>query len=651
MTAIFCVAESSAAEVTLTAERVEGLGFAARGVRARLDPDGTGKLDIEIENLDVQGRTWRRSRLACAPILNRGTRIGCEKGVLDLGVSIPLRLSFDTGTSFLDAEFLPAPNERWRVAGGPAKQGWKGRVEVEGGDAMRFAPLIPAPAPKLTGGRVSGGLDIAVADSGEVTADGGFRFAGVGFSDPSGLHAAEKLAGVVKVRTEGRRGEIHYRASLDWTEGELFWQPLYLKAGHSLEAEGTLDAARISVDAGKARLKSVGNIAFSANWDLRRNTLVSSVGGAAALDIAGLYAEIAKPFLESTAASDLRAGGKADFGWRYADEALQAFYVNLHRSSFEDRAGRYALSGLDAAIPWDRVNATGAQVTLESAELLRLPIGRVELPVELQGYYARTPKLEVPLLDGKVQVEDFVARRPQDAWTWQFTGGITPISVAELTRTLGLPVMLGRFSAVIPKVWYEASTMRVDGALLFKVFDGTVVVTNLSLVEPLGRAPRLYADVDMRNLDLDLVTRTFSFGSITGRIDASVKGLELANWKLVKFDAKVESSPGSYPKRISQAAVQNISALGGAGAAAAIQRTALRFFERFGYSKLGWSCRLRNGVCEMGGVEPAAQGYVIVEGGGIPAISVLGYNRAVDWEELVARLKRVTREGADPVVR
>jgi hypothetical protein len=63
------------------------------------------------------------------------------------------------------------------------------------------------------------------------------------------------------------------------------------------------------------------------------------------------------------------------------------------------------------------------------------------------------------------------------------------------------------------------------------------------------------------------------------------------------------------------------------------------------------SCILRQGVCEMGGIEPAPQGYVIVKGGGLPSISVIGYNRRVDWDELLARLKRVTASNAAPVIR
>jgi hypothetical protein len=154
--------------------------------------------------------------------------------------------------------------------------------------------------------------------------------------------------------------------------------------------------------------------------------------------------------------------------------------------------------------------------------------------------------------------------------------------------------------------------------------------------------------VSMRRLDLDRLTRTFSFGSISGRIDVSVDDLVLASWRPVAFDAKLQSSPGDYPRRISQRAVENISALGGAGAAAALQRSFLGFFDEFGYSRIGWSCKLENGVCHMGGIEPAASGYVIVKGGGIPAITVMGYNRRVDWSELIERVRRVTQQ--DPYI-
>jgi hypothetical protein len=311
--------------------------------------------------------------------------------------------------------------------------------------------------------------------------------------------------------------------------------------------------------------------------------------------------------------------------------------------SVEDKARRFALFGLSGSIPWHREQLTAAKLRLDGGELLHVPYGAFELPLELRGIRVRARDVQIPVLDGRLLVNDFATSGERESWRWRFSGALAPISMQQLTAALGLPVMHGTLSAAIPTVTYQESTVRANGALLFNVFDGSIVAQNLILENPIGRVPRLTADVEMRNLDLDLLTRTFSFGSITGRIDAQVHGLELVNWQPVRFDARVASSPGDYPRRISQAAVQNISALGGAGAAAAIQRSFLRFFEQFGYSAIGLSCKLELGVCSMGGIEDVPQGYVIVKGGGIPAINVLGYNRSVGWRELLERLKRVTQ--------
>jgi hypothetical protein len=72
-------------------------------------------------------------------------------------------------------------------------------------------------------------------------------------------------------------------------------------------------------------------------------------------------------------------------------------------------------------------------------------------------------------------------------------------------------------------------------------------------------------------------------------------------------------------------------------------------FEEFGYSRLGISCKLKRGVCEMGGVEPAKQGYYLVKGGGMPRIDIVGFNRRTDWEVLVEKLVEIS-EGGTPVI-
>ncbi len=89
--------------------------------------------------------------------------------------------------------------------------------------------------------------------------------------------------------------------------------------------------------------------------------------------------------------------------------------------------------------------------------------------------------------------------------------------------------------------------------------------------------------------------------------------------------------------------MDNISSIGGAGVGGALSRSFLRFFEDFPYDRLGIRCRLENGVCAMGGVEPAVNGYYLVKGRFIPPrLDVIGYADRVDWDSLISQIVAVT---------
>jgi hypothetical protein len=108
------------------------------------------------------------------------------------------------------------------------------------------------------------------------------------------------------------------------------------------------------------------------------------------------------------------------------------------------------------------------------------------------------------------------------------------------------------------------------------------------------------------------------------------------------FDAFLFTPPDDRSRRrISQRAITNLSSIGGGsggGVAAVLQGGLLRFFDDFGYDRLGLSCRLANDVCIMGGVEPAPGGYYIVKGRGLPRIDVIGSQARVAWTTLVRQL-------------
>jgi hypothetical protein len=55
-------------------------------------------------------------------------------------------------------------------------------------------------------------------------------------------------------------------------------------------------------------------------------------------------------------------------------------------------------------------------------------------------------------------------------------------------------------------------------------------------------------------------------------------------------------------------------------------------------------------VVTLAGLDTVDGGYTIVRGSGIPRLSVVGHQRRVDWQVLVARLKAAT-EGTSPVIK
>jgi len=224
----------------------------------------------------------------------------------------------------------------------------------------------------------------------------------------------------------------------------------------------------------------------------------------------------------------------------------------------------------------------------------------------------------------------------------RFDAELEPISVANLSRALGWPEFQGTLSGGIPDLQLSQGVVTLGGNIHAAVFDGSVVIRDLSLRDPVGKFPRLHASIDVQNLDLAQVTSTFSFGMITGRLSGAVENLEMFDWMPESFDARFFTPPGDRSKhRISQRAVTNLSSIGGGsggGVAAALQGGFLKFFDDFGYDRLGLSCRLANDVCTMGGVLAKNGGYYIVRGAGLPRIDVIGSQKRVAWTRLVHQL-------------
>lgn len=467
------------------------------------------------------------------------------------------------------------------------------------------------------------------------------------FSDESGLHAGEKLTGQIKLAAKNTGEQWLWNGLISWNKGELFWQPFYFgRAGNTFAVNGIFKQPMLTINQASLLVNEVGKMSANARINVVTKAVEDIQINAKDVDFAGLYTTFLKPLAEKSVFGNMDVTGKAD--WQFEIKNLQPtrFELNLRQANIEDINGKFSFKQLNAHLPWDYDQAKTISLNYKSGYLLKMPLGPANLQAEVNRFSLVSPKMTLPILDGALNLEDISAARIGDNWNWHLRMNIAPITMNEFSKSLGWPTMEGKISGQVPLVTYANKQLNMEGAMTFNVFRGTISMNNLKIDDPLGVVPRLYADLNIRNLDLGDLTRTYSFGTIEGKLDGDVSKMVLENWKPVYMDASIHTSngPGSEKqlKKISQRAVENITALGGEGTAAALQRTFLRFFKEFNYDKIGLSCKLRNDICEMGGVESTPTGYIIVKGKGIPAVNVNGFTQRVNLTDLLDRIKRIT---------
>ena len=584
--------------------------------------------------------------LACRRLGTQGTTVSCRDGRFAVdGLPRPFALAFD-----IDATTLAGAARLSDGEGGDARishdraGGW--RVVAEGLSLANLPlPVLPA------GWRIGGRLDASLRAQ-DATFDFDFALADGQFSNPDGTRAAEGLS--LALTGQGRFDADG--ASLDargeWRQGGIYWAPLYRQAPLSASGQWRRrrgEATRLDLEVAGEGWQALsldgdgGDGAMPRRWRLQWRDA----------DLAALGPTLVAPWLDAAAPESWQFAGAVSGTAEWDADGLGGVGLALQQLGLGNPPRGLAVGPVDGRLRWRRDGRSDGRLAVAGLRWRKLGFGEFELSFAGAAGSVVVDTLRVPVLDGALVVEHLRWRDDDGVAAFDASAYLEPVSMESLTGALDWPRMNGRLSASLPGLHYRNRQLGMDGKLVVGVFGGYVEADGLTVVEPLGSVPRLQAEIRARHLDLGLLTDTFSFGHITGQMDVDVAGLELSGWQPQAFDAWLRSSPGDYPRRISQRAVENISALGGAGATAALQRSFLGLFESFGYKRLGLGCRLQAGVCAMRGLGEVrgGDGYLIVEGGGLPALNVIGYNRRVDWRELLDRVAAVIESNAQPEVR
>lgn len=605
-----------------------------------------GRLRIGV--LGFGGRSLRNIVLTCGVLSLSDGVIACRDGRLSGvpgGSGAQIALRYDTAKSAGAIRLAFSASETL-----DARLGAAGAISLSL-SRLRLNRLA-AWLPQLAHWQADGELDGSARYAGKrVRAD--VVLSGGKFSDADGLHAGEALT-IALNATAQRVGDAWAgNVQVRWPDGAVFWNPVLLSPEISLTASGRVDARNIKVESARLRAPGLDALTFNGRFDLDSEQWQEGVAHADGADLGVLVPQFVLPVLAPAQIERWQVAGTAGAQLHWSAGSLESASLVLDGAQFSYLGQRFRVGPISGEVPWLRDRVTAAQLHVDGLGWQKLDFSAFEVNARLsEGAVAFSP-MRLPVLDGALIVDSLGFEKPEDVWQAGASLHMAPVSMRRLTEALDLPSMAGTLSASIPEVSASARRIALGGALVIAAFDGYVQATGLQVIDPFGLVPRLTADVTAEHLDLEQLTETFSFGSVSGFVDARVHRLEMAAWKPVMFDAEVRSTPGDYRRRISQRAVENITELGGAGAVAAIQRSFLRFFNDFGYRDLGLSCRLRRNVCEMEGLDgtgPDDAPFQIVRGGGVPALNVIGYNRRVDWVELIERLERITAGDAKPIV-
>ena len=644
--------------------------FGAENLRARISwAERQPSFELRADGLRLPEPVGkiRDLHLSCPRVDLTALRLACAQA--SLSARAPgwrldaTTLSFDLDRTAGRVHFsLPWPDlfqGRGRVAGSIEAAGVRLDLDLAGIDlqALVRSGLIPSELPVT----VESGL---AALSGHIdtrrrvpTVRGRVALSDLTFSDDAGLHAGEAVAFAGSLGHGADGSEIQLR----FTDGAVFFDPWFLDFAEVGPVDVAVSGLRLGLpemEGGNLHARSAA-LNLGDHADLYGEDLLY-VGGRLEqgeinwaghrLDVVGEW--LAQPLLAGTVLGRTRFQGEAWGNLSIAGGRPRAAEGHWQGLGIKDDGGRFALDGSAGTLDWrDDVAGADSRVSALAGEIYGLPVGAFDarLRLEPRGVLLLEPFV-IPVLDGGGGVDALHVTVGLDGPEVEFEGGLRAISLQLLTEALGWPRFAGKLAGIVPRVSYGADGLRVDGRLLVQVFDGEVVLSGLRIRDLFGVAPTLEVSADVRRLELELFTRAFDFGRIEGRLSGRVDDLMLVDWQLQRMQLALNTpldDPGR--RRISQRAVENLTAIGG-GIQGAMSMVFLRFFEEFSYRQLGFRCALDGEVCVVEGVADGPDGsFILVQGGGLPRIEVIGHNRRVDWPELVRRLDAV-REGPPPVV-
>lgn len=667
-------------------ESIEGADWRVSGLEAALDLTAEplrGEVRIALIELPDAGLSFAGTRVVCGQIDLSLVQFACRDAAVTLELPQSGRQTFPgelvysrrTGALRFALRNMPVAGGRLNLSGDATEN----TVEVEfGGTGLQLGTLSALAAtfaPAVEPLDPSGSVDVegSLRTHGGVVSrlilDGDFSKASA--SNEAGTMVAASADAAIEVHATREGNGWRFDMALTADAGEAYVEPVYANLSSTpleISVQGEASAGFTELALAAVSLRQGTLVAATGSLDVRLpsgddgEVLVSGTLQLENASVDALYSGLLQVLAAGTPFGDLETAGTVSGTVSLADSALAGVDLVLDDVIADDGQGRFSVHALDGEVHWPGPgDAPGdtppTHVRWAAASAYSIPFAGGGLSLRLGGNDVELLEpLVVQTMGGAVRVNRLAVTNFGEAdASGLLDAELEPIELGQLTAAFGWPAFSGTLSGRLPLLRYDGGILTLGGALTARAFDGDIRIADLRLEEPFGLVPRLSGDLHLRGLDLELVTNTFSFGLIQGRLSGDVTGLKLEGWRPVTMDLHLYTPPGDDSRRrISQRAIENLASVGGGGAAAALSSGFMKLFEVFAYDEIGIRCVLEDGICAMSGTGPAGRdelggGYYIVRGSGLPRIDVVGYRSRVSWSRLVRQLENILQTGT-PVV-
>ncbi|MGO4220837.1 hypothetical protein AB4Y64_03085 [Lysobacter sp. TAF61] len=648
-------AQARIARVTLAVATMSDvqvrLEWPAQAVQGMLELRA-GRIDAPELGYGYRNVTWR------CPLSRERDRWRCE-GEVRSGNSRPLRLALDLDPARTDVRLSQGDGALalQRLASTPDLT----RIDLTRVPIAWAQALLARSWPdgRLKAGTASGQLDIVAPAKAPLRISGPLQLRAVAFDTADGTIAGENIGARLDIDAE-LAATTHVGIDGQLQGGEMLFGNAYLSLQQrpvDLRVQATQDETggwQLPTLAWNDRgiLRVDASAALDPQLQLRTLDLRAHSGNLSPLRDGYLTG-----FLGMAGLGELRLGGAADVRLRVERGDLREADLNLQSASADDPRGGFRFEGLDGNVRFSSTRTLESELRWSGGSLHGLAFGAARLPLlSNDGVLQLRQPVSIPLLGGRAGFDHFQLTPPAADKGLEIRFGLEleQLDVAQLSTALGWPAFTGQLTGHIPQARYADDRLDFEGGLAMELFGGTVQVSSLAMERPFGVAPTLSSDIAFDDIDLESLTGVLGFGTITGKLDGRIADLRLVDWQPVAFDARLQSDADAAKasgvrQRISQRAVQDLSSVSDASFVSSLQSQLIGLFDDFGYRNLGIACRLVDEVCEMEGLGSAGPGFIIVDGSGLPRLSVVGFNRRVDWPTLLERLIAASSGDVKPV--